>query len=545
MTPSVKSSALREPFDKLRTPPQGTAKDKVIIFDTTLRDGEQSAGAGLTVEEKVRIAHQLARLGVDVIEAGFAASSPGDFDAVSRIAKEIGRGPAAPVIASLARAVPGDIDKAWEAVKHADRPRIHTFLSSSDIHITHQMRKDPESIMTMAVEAVRRAKSHCDDVEFSPMDASRTDRQYLYAMLKAVIDAGATTVNIPDTVGYSNPTEFGKLIKGVFENVPNIDKATVSVHCHNDLGMAAANSLAAVENGARQVEGCINGLGERAGNASIEEVVMSIETRKDHYKVTTGVNTRELGPTSRMVSDIFGFPVQYNKAVVGQNAFRHSSGIHQDAYLKERTTFEIMDPERVGWRGEALVMTKVSGRAGLRAKLKQLGYTLAEDELNDVFAAFKTLADRRREVTDADLVALMSEQLRTEEAQKGYRLNDLRVVCGTGLQPEATVTLECPDGSVKTVRAVGTGPVDATCKAIDAVVSFPVKLTEFSVNAVTEGIDAQGQVTIRVQHNGTVYSGRGSDTDIVVASARAYINAINRALTIRAEDESQKARTAR
>jgi 2-isopropylmalate synthase len=359
-------------------------------------------------------------------------------------------------------------------------------------------------------------------------------------MIKAVIDAGATTVNIPDTVGYSNPTEFGALIRGVFENVPNINKATVSVHCHNDLGMAAANSLAAVEAGARQVEGCINGLGERAGNASIEEVVMGLETRKDHYKVQTGINTREIGPTSRLVSDVFNFPVQYNKAVVGQNAFRHSSGIHQDAYLKERTTFEIMDPERVGWRGEAIVLTKVSGRAGLRAKLKQLGYNLSEDELNDVFAAFKSLADRKREVTDADLSALMSEQLRIEEAAKGYRVDDLRVICGTGLQPEATVTLECPDGSSKTVRSVGTGPVDATCKAIDAIVAFPVKLTEFSVNAVTEGIDAQGQVTIRVQHNGSTYSGRGSDTDIVVASAKAYVNAINRARTIRAEDTTRK-----
>jgi 2-isopropylmalate synthase len=523
------------------TPPaKSSTTDRVVIFDTTLRDGEQSAGAGLTVEEKVLIAHQLARLGVDVIEAGFAASSPGDFEAVSRIAREVGNGPGAPAVASLSRAVPGDIDRAWEAVKHAARPRIHTFLSSSDIHLMHQMRKDREAIMNMAVEAVRRAKSHCEDVEFSPMDASRTEPEYLYAMLKAVIDAGATTVNIPDTVGYSNPSEFGALIKGVFENVPNINKAVVSVHCHNDLGMAVANSLAAIENGARQVEGCINGLGERAGNASIEEVVMGIETRRDHFRVGTGVNTKELGPTSRLVSDIFNFPVQYNKAVVGQNAFRHSSGIHQDAYLKERTTFEIMDPERVGWRGEAIVLTKVSGRAGLRAKLKQLGYDLADDDLNDVFASFKTLADRKREVTDADLAALMSEQLRIEEASRGFRLTDLRVICGTGLQPEAIVTMECPDGTSKTVRSVGTGPVDATCKAIDAVAAFPVKLTEFSVNAVTEGIDAQGQVTIRVQHNGSVYSGRGSDTDIVVASARAYINAINRARTIRAEDTGKK-----
>ena len=507
-------------------------EDKVIIFDTTLRDGEQSAGAGLTVEEKVRIARQLALLGVDVIEAGFAASSPGDFEAVKRIAHEID----GPVICSLARAVPGDIDAAGAALKGAKRGRIHTFISSSDIHLMHQMRKDREAIMGMAVEAVKRAKQYTDDVEFSPMDASRTEPEYLYAMLEEVIKAGATTVNIPDTVGYATPEEFGKLIKGVFENVPSIDKAVVSVHCHNDLGLSSANSLAAVENGARQVEGCVNGLGERAGNAALEEVIMSLETRKDHYKVDTGINTKEIGATSRLISQIFGFPVQYNKAIVGQNAFRHSSGIHQDAYIKNRMTFEIMEPDSVGWRGEALVLGKLSGRAGLRSRLKDLGYELSEDELGEVFRQFKLLADRKREVMDSDLEALLSEQHRLSDTTRVYKLGPVHVVCGSDTKPEATVTLECPDGSVKKASKAGTGPVDAVCKAIDSMVDTKVELTEFGVSNVTEGIDALGEVTIRIQKNGSVYSGRGSDTDIVVASAKAYVNAINRALTIGEQD---------
>ena len=337
-------------------------KDKVIIFDTTLRDGEQTAGAGLTVDEKMRIAKQLEKLNVDVIEAGFAGSSPGDFEAVKRIANEVD----GPVVATLARALPSDIDIAAKALKGVQNARIHTFLSSSDVHLMHQMRKDRESIMVMAVDAVKRAKDYLEDVEFSPMDATRTDPGYLYAILEEVIEAGATTVNIPDTVGYSNPKEFGALIKSIQENVSNIYKATISVHCHNDLGMATANSLSAVTSGARQIEGCINGLGERAGNAALEEVIMALSTRSNFYNLYTGINTKEIGSSSRLISSIFGFPIQYNKAIVGQNAFRHSSGIHQDAFLKERTTFEIMEPEKVGWRGEALVLGKLSGRAGLR-----------------------------------------------------------------------------------------------------------------------------------------------------------------------------------
>ncbi|MCH8909966.1 MAG: 2-isopropylmalate synthase [Chloroflexi bacterium] len=513
---------------------QSSTEDRVIIFDTTLRDGEQSAGAGLTVEEKLRIAHQLNKLGVDVIEAGFAGSSPGDFEAVRRIANEV----KGPIITSLARAVDADIDAAARAFEGVENARIHVFISASDIHLMHQMRKDREAIMDMAVHAVERAKSYVDDVEFSPMDASRTEPEYLYTMLEAVIRAGATTVNIPDTVGYSTPEEFGALIRGVRENVPNIDQAVISIHCHNDLGMASANSLAAIENGARQVEGCINGLGERAGNAALEEVIMAIETRPDHYGVTTGINLREIGNSSRMVSSIFGFPIQANKAIVGQNAFRHSSGIHQDAFLKERTTFEIMEPESVGWRGQALVLGKLSGRAGLRARLHELGYDLTDEELTDVFVTFKDLADTKREITDMDLEALMSEQHRMVDTDRMYKVGTIHVVCGNDTLPEARVTLECPDGETRTVEARGTGPVDAVCKAIDDVVGLDIELTEFAVTAVTEGIDSLGEVTIRVAKNGSVYSGRGSDSDIVVASAKAYVNAINRLLAIGAQDRS-------
>ena len=513
---------------------QSSTEDKVIIFDTTLRDGEQSAGAGLTVEEKLRIAHQLNKLGVDVIEAGFAGSSAGDFEAVRRIANEV----KGPIVTSLARAVDVDIDAAGRALEGVDNARIHVFISASDIHLMHQMRKNREVVMDMAVNGVERAKRFVDDVEFSAMDASRTEPEYLYTMLEAVIKAGATTVNIPDTVGYSTPDEFGALIRGIRENVPNIDQAVISVHCHNDLGMSSANSLAAIENGARQVEGCINGLGERAGNAAIEEVIMAIETRPDHYGLSTGITTEEIGNTSRMVSSIFGFQVQANKAIVGQNAFRHSSGIHQDAFLKERTTFEIMEPDTVGWRGQALVLGKLSGRAGLRARLHELNYTLTDDELADIFVTFKDLAETKREITDMDLEALMSEQHRLVDTDRAYKVGTVHVVCGNDTSPEATVTLDCPDGESRTVEARGTGPVDAVCKAIDDVVGLDIELTEFAVTAVTEGIDSLGEVTIRVAKDGSVYSGRGSDSDIVVASAKAYVNAINRLLAIGIQDRS-------
>ena len=503
-----------------------TTQDKVMIFDTTLRDGEQSAGAGLTTEEKLEIAKQLDRMGVDIIEAGFAASSPGDFEAVRRIAAEVTR----PVICSLARCVPGDIDAAWEAIKDSERPRIHVFLSSSDIQILHQLRSNREDVMDRAVAAVERAKGYCDDVEFSPMDATRTEPEYLYRLLEAAIDAGATTVNIPDTVGYTVPSEFTKLLEGIKRNVKNIDRAVLSVHCHNDLGLATANSIAAVEAGARQVEGCVNGLGERAGNASIEEVIMGLETRQDMLGVSTNIDTRQIYPSSRLVSEITGFPVQPNKAIVGNNAFRHASGIHQDAVLKERTTFEIMEAQSVGWPSNSIVLGKLSGRSGLRSRLEEMGYVLSQDELNEVFADFKNLADRKREVTDADLEVLMSTRRRMEYEPSIYELERVQVSCGNHEVPTATVSLKDPDGSVMTDAATGTGPVDSVYKAINRIVGVPNTLTEFTVNAVTEGIDALGRVTIRIEKNGVIYVGRGSDVDIIVASAKAYMSALNRLL---------------
>ena len=498
--------------------------DNVIIFDTTLRDGEQSAGIGLTTQEKLVIARQLDRLGVDVIEAGFAASSPGDFEAVQAIAREVRR----PVIASLARCVLSDVDAAWNAIKDAERPRIHVFISSSDVQIMNQLRKNPEEVMDMAIASVERAKSYCDDVEFSPMDATRTDIEYLYKMLESAIAAGATTINIPDTVGYVMPWEFRERIRLIKENVPNIDKATLSVHCHNDLGQAVGNSLAAVAEGARQVEGCINGLGERAGNAALEEVIMALETRKDLYGVSTNVNTRQIYRTSRLVSDITGFAVQPNKAIVGANAFRHASGIHQDGVLKDRTTFEIMDPQSIGWPSNELVLGKLSGRAGLRSRLDDLGYHLDQENLNEAFELFKNLADRKPEVTNADLVALMSSQRRIADVPAVYSLEHVQVTCGNHDVPTATVTLVDSDDNSSTDAAIGTGPIDAVYKAINRIIDVPNRLTEYRVDAVTEGIDALGDVTIRIEKDERAYVGRGSDTDIIVASAKAYMNALNR-----------------
>ena len=508
--------------------PEDTAApvDKVIIFDTTLRDGEQSAGIGLTTLEKMEIAKQLDRLGVDVIEAGFAASSQGDFEAVRAIARQVRR----PIIASLARCVLPDVDAAWEAIKEAEHPRIHVFISSSDVQIMHQLRRNPEEVMDMAMAAVERAKSYCEDVEFSPMDATRTDMDFLYKMLEGVISAGATTINIPDTVGYIYPWEFRERLRLIKENVPNFDQVVLSVHCHNDLGQAVSNSLAAVMEGARQVEGCINGLGERAGNAALEEVIMGLETRKDLYGVETNIDTRQIYRTSRLVSDITGFAVQPNKAVVGANAFRHASGIHQDAILKERSTFEIMDPRSIGWPSNELVLGKLSGRAGLRSRLEDLGYNLDQDQLNETFEAFKDLADRKPEVTDTDLVALMSSQRRTADVPAIYQLERVQVSCGNREIPTATITVVDPEGRTLTEAATGTGPVDAVYKAINRMVKVPNALTEYRVDAVTEGIDALGDVTIRIEKDGRAYVGRGSDTDIIVASAKAYMNALNRLL---------------
>ncbi|MCH7625537.1 MAG: 2-isopropylmalate synthase [Chloroflexi bacterium] len=500
--------------------------DKVIIFDTTLRDGEQSAGIGLTKQEKMEIAKQLDRLRVDVIEAGFAASSPGDFEAVQAIAREVRR----PIIASLARCVLPDVDAAWEAIKEAAHPRIHVFISSSDVQIMHQLRRNPEEVLDMAVASVERAKSYCEDVEFSPMDATRTDEEYLYKMLEAVIKAGATTINIPDTVGYAMPWEFAQRIENIKKNVPNIDEVVLSVHCHNDLGQAVSNSLAGVKAGVRQVEGCINGLGERAGNAALEEVIMAIETRPDIYGVGTNIDTRQIYRTSRLVSDITGFPVQPNKAIVGANAFRHASGIHQDGVLKERSTFEIMDPQAVGWPSNELVLGKLSGRAGLRARLNELGFNLDKDELSETFVVFQELADRKPEVTDADLLSIMSSQRRISDVPAMYRLEHVQVSCGSHEIPTATVTIVDSDEKSVTDAATGTGPVDAVYKAINRVVQVPNTLTEFRVDAVTGGIDAIGDVTIRIEKDDKAYVGRGSDVDIIVASAKAYMNALNRLL---------------
>ena len=502
------------------------AQDRVTIFDTTLRDGEQSAGTGMTGEEKLEIARQLARLRVDVIEAGFAASSPGDFEAVRTIAQEV----KGPTIASLARAHPEDIDQAWKALQEAESPRIHVFLSSSDIHILHQLRKNREEVIEMAVAMVSRAKGYCENVQFSPMDATRTNPEYLYQLLEAVISAGATTVNIADTVGYAIPSHFGQLIQDIQANVPNIHGAVISVHCHNDLGLSVSNSLAALEAGARQVEGCINGIGERAGNAALEEIIMSLHTRKDLFSVSTNIDTTQIYPTSRLVSRISGMTVQPNKAVIGENSFRHASGIHQDGVLKERTTYELMDPKSIGWPGSVLVLGKLSGRAGLRARLEALGYVLSREELDNAFEAFKVLADKKREVTDLDLEALMAEERRVVIEPVTYRLEHVQFSGGDHDIATATVKVIDPDGAISSDAATGNGPVDAACKAIDRVIGVPNKLVDFNVQAVTEGLDSQGEVIIRLEKDGRVYMGRGTSTDIIVASTKAYLSAINRIL---------------
>ncbi len=496
--------------------------DKVIIFDTTLRDGEQAAGGTLNVQEKLEIAKQLEKLGVDVTEAGTPITSPGDFEAVSLIAKEV----RAPIICGLAHANPDAIDRAWESVKKAKRPRIHVFLSSSDIHLVYQLKKSREEILEMACSMVARAKKYLDDVEFSPMDASRSEPEYIYQILKAVIDAGATTVNIPDTVGYATPAEFGGLIEGIFKNVSNIERAVVSVHCHNDLGLAVANSLESLKRGARQVECTINGIGERAGNASLEEIVMAIKTRQNFFNLTTNIDTTQIYKTSRLVSELTGFPVQPNKAVVGANAFRHESGIHQDGVIKMPITYEIMEPKTVGIPTSSLVLGKVSGRHAFREHLAELGYSLSDEDLNRAFTAFKELAHKKSDVTDRDIESLVAEEKRT--TSEIYHLDRIQVTCGDRGIPTAAVRLIAPDGQVLADAALGTGPVDAVYKAINRLVRMPNVLTEFTVKSVTEGIDAIGEVLIRIESDGTTYTGRGADTDIVVASAKAYMNALNR-----------------
>ncbi len=498
--------------------------EKVIIFDTTLRDGEQAAGASLNLQEKLEIARQLEKLGVDVIEAGFPVTSPGDFEAVSLIAKEI----RTPVICVLTHANLDAVDQSWEAVKGAERPRIHIVLSSSDIHLFYQLRKSREEILEMSCNTVARARKYCNDVEFSAMDASRTEPEYIYQILRAVIEAGATTVNIPDTVGYAMPEQFGALIEGVFKNVPNIDRAIVSVHCHNDLGLAVANTLEALRRGARQVEGTINGIGERAGNASLEEIVMALKTRRDFFNLTTNIDTTHIYNTSRLVSELTGFAIQPNKAVVGTNAFRHSSGLHVDGIIKMPVTFEIMDPKSIGIPSSSLVLGKTSGRHAFRERLAELGYSLSEENLNRAFQGFKELADKKKEITDRDIESLIAEELRT--VTEIYHLDHVEVSCGDHSIPTATVRLIGPEGQSLADAALGTGPVDAVYKAINRIVGIPNRLTEFTVKSVTEGIDAIGEVLIRIESKGITYTGRGAATDVIVASAKAYMNALNRLL---------------
>ena len=498
--------------------------DRVIIFDTTLRDGEQAAGAALSVQDKLDIARQLEKLGIDVIEAGFPISSPGDFEAVQLIAREIKKSS----VCALAHANAEAIDRAWEAIKKARRPRIHIFLSASDIHLLYQLKKTREEILEISRDMVARAKKYTDNVEFSPMDATRTEPAYIYRILEAVIKAGATTLNIPDTVGYAIPQEFGDLIEGIFKNVPNIDKAVVSVHCHNDLGLAVANSLEAIRRGARQVECTVNGIGERAGNASLEEIVMALKTRSDFYQLTTNIDTTQIYKTSRLVSELTGFAVQPNKAIIGANAFRHQSGIHQDGIIKKAITYEIMDPKSVGIPSSSLVLGKSSGRHAFKERLAELGYILDEESFKHAFQAFKELADKKREVTDRDIESVIAEELRT--TSEVYHLDHVEVSCGNNNIPTATVRLIGPDGRAVADADLGTGPVDAIYKAINRIVKVPNKLTEFTVKSVTEGIDAIGEVLIRVESDGVGYTGRGADTDIIVASAKAYMNALNRLL---------------
>ena len=499
--------------------------DRVIIFDTTLRDGEQSAGAALNIDEKLEIARQLERLKVDVIEAGFPVTSTGDSEAVRRIAKEVRE----PTICALAHANKDAVDAAWQAVKEAQHPRIHVFLSSSEIHMAHQLKKSKEQVLEAARSMVARAKGYLEDVEFSPMDATRTDPAFLYQIIEATIAAGASTVNIPDTVGYTIPREFCALIEGIFKNVPNIKKAVISVHCHNDLGLAVANSLAVLDCGVRQIECTINGIGERAGNASMEEIVMALRTRKDMLNYTTNVDTTQIHKTSRLVSDLTGMSVQPNKAIVGANAFRHESGIHQDGMLKERTTYEIMDPRDIGLTGTTLTLGKLSGRHAFKARLEELGYTLSDEEFTRAFTAFKELADKKKEIGDRDIEALIAEEMRT--FSETYHLEHVQVSCGDHLVPTASVRLIGPGGQLLADASLGTGPVDAVYKAINRLVGVPNNLTEFSVKSVTGGIDAMGEVTIRIESGGRTYTGRGADTDIIVASAKAYMNALNRLLS--------------
>jgi len=500
--------------------------DKLIIFDTTLRDGEQSPGASMTKEEKVRIARQLERMRVDVIEAGFPAASNGDFESVKAVASSVKDS----TVCGLARALERDIERAGEAIKPAVSGRIHTFIATSPIHMEKKLRMSPDQVVEQAVKAVKWARKWTDNVEFSPEDAGRSETDFLCRILEAVIEAGATTLNIPDTVGYNLPQQFGNLIATLRERIPNSDKAIFSVHCHNDLGLAVANSLAAVLAGARQVECTINGLGERAGNAALEEIVMAVRTRQDVFSCDTGIDTTQIVPASRLVAGITGFAVQPNKAIVGANAFAHESGIHQDGVLKHRETYEIMRAEDVGWSANKMVMGKHSGRNAFRSRLVELGIQLeSEEALNAAFARFKDLADKKHEIFDEDIHALVSDE---EQAmvQEQFKLVALKVCSETGETPHACVTIS-DGGKEKGAEADGGGPVDASFKAIEAIVKSGTELQLYSVNNITSGTDAQGEVTVRLSKGGRIVNGQGADTDIVIASAKAYLNALNKLAT--------------
>ena len=498
----------------------------IILFDTTLRDGEQSPGASLNIKEKLEIARQLARLGVDVIEAGFPISSPGDFESVKLVAREV----KGPVICGLARASEKDITACWNAVKYSKRPRIHTFIATSDIHLERKLQKSRRQVLDIAAHAVSFARKMCDDVQFSAEDAARSDFDYLCQVVETVIEAGATTVNIPDTVGYALPVEFGAMISNLRRRVKNIDKITLSVHCHNDLGLSVANSLSALENGARQLECTVNGIGERAGNAALEEVVMALKTRKDSFNATTKINTREIHKASRLVSTLTGIPVQPNKAIVGANAFAHEAGIHQDGVLKERLTYEIMKPQDVGIPSNQLVLGKHSGRHALARRLKDLGYDVAGAELERVFAAFKDLADKKKCVFDEDIIALVEERI--SGGAETWTLDYLNTSSGTGVIPTATVRLAKNEKKDKRLvlqeAACGDGPVDAAYRAIDKIAGIKAKLADYALRALSGGKDAQGEVIVKVDYDGVTFTGRGASTDIIEASVKAYLQALNK-----------------
>lgn len=497
--------------------------DKVLIFDTTLRDGEQAPGASMNKDEKLEIAYALERMGVDIIEAGFPVSSPGDFESVRLVAKAIKNS----TVCGLARAIRGDIDAAYDAVKVAKNGRIHVFLATSKIHLEHKFKKSEDEILAMAIDAVKYAKSKMSNIEFSPEDASRSEKKFLYRVLEAVIKAGATTVNIPDTVGYKTPDEYGQLFADIRKNVPNIHKAVISTHCHDDLGMGVANSLAAIKNGARQVECTINGIGERAGNAAMEEIVMALKTRSDFYQCITNINTKEIYKTSRLVSKMTGFLVPPNKAIVGANAFRHESGIHQDGVLKEKSTYEIMSPESVGVPVGNLFLGKHSGRHAFKVRLKALGVELKDAELDKAFEEFKKLADQKKQVFDEDLLAIVEDEVKVIKST--WELVDFTNVSGMNKAAKVEVTLKSK-GKKTSKSSTGDGPVDACYKAIDKITGVQGELLDYSIQSVTEGQDALGEVTVKVKVDGKSVISRAASTDIVVASAKAYLNAINKVI---------------